>query len=327
MSKRPRGRKRKFWEASQFLAEQYNRGRGANYGYWVPPEGIAPLAVRVGAVSVPQIMAGDEAKDTALWPYLFKAFPSWSHGLQGTGDCVSWSWGHLFDVLMGVQVAQGAAERIVAQVAQESVYGFGRVEIYGRPDYSGPGMYGGAALKAVTQFGTLHRLQYNGDDLRRYSGTRAIQWGRTGVPDRLESTAADHQAIEGLVVTDCVLAGALIQQGYPVTYCGSTVWGRERNADGIATRFSSGAHAMTLTGVRYRNHQPFAFWNANTGHGHHCNGPVGPLPMPAVYAECGSWLPADRVEPVLRRGDCHAVSLYEGFPSQDLPDWGSDQYL
>lgn len=316
--------------SSAWLRRQYARREQANFGLWYPPEGIQPNPrLRVGPLAVPQVMAADEKKDTVLWPYLFKVFPAWLYGSQGTGDCVSWGWKHMLDIQMAVQILlRGLAEEWIAALRQETIYGFGRVEIFGRPDYGGPGMYGGGAFKAVKNYGTLHELNYDAlgyynYDLRRYSGSRAVSWGRTGVPDELEPLAAEHKVKDGVVVTSAEMAGALIQQGYACTYCGRTYWGRSRNGDGVATRFSSGAHCMTMAGVRYAYGAPAYFWVANTGHGDHVSGPVGPYEMPDVYAACGSWVPVNRITPVLQDGDSHSVSLYEGFKARKLPDIGS----
>lgn len=299
-----------------------------NFGLWYPPEGVKH-EFKCGPCAVPHLMEADEKKDTGLWPFLFKAFPNWKWGIQGTGDCVSWEWKQKIDVLMAVLIyLKNMPYEARAETASESIYGFGRVEIFGRPDYGGAGMYGGGAAKAVTKYGTLHRMDYGGgNDLTEYSGRRAVSWGRTGVPDELEPTAAEHRAGDSINVTGAVMAGALIQNGYPVGYCGRTTWGLSRDEDGIAARKTSGAHGMCITGVRYKNGEPYAFWVANTGHGNHCSGPVGPIPMPEVYAQCGSWMPTRYCERVFQAGDCFAHSLYEGFPAQKLPDWGSFEYL
>jgi hypothetical protein len=321
-------------KTNRYLTEQARTtDLDRNYGYWLPPGGVK-VTSKVGAAAVPHVVAADEFKDTALWPLLFKAFPDWRHGLQGTGDCVSWMTKHNLDTLMAVQVFQKKLpQEIVAPVRQEAVYGFGRVELYGRPDHGGAGMYGGAAADAIVKFGTLHAMEYidmasRNYDLRKYSGKRAVSWGRTGVPDGLEPTAKGHRAKDKLVVTNAELAGQLIQQGYPVGYCGQSTWGITRGSDGIATRFSSGAHAMSITGVRYQGSEPLCFWVANTGHGDHVTGSVGPIDVPAIYAECGSWMPVDRIERVLRAGDCYAQSVYEGFPLSEIPlDWGTGAFL
>jgi len=310
---------------SRFLRDQYSLGRKANFGYWLPKTGVQ-IETRIAAVALPHILAADEKRDTVLWPFLFRQWPNWKWGLQGTGDCVSWMVKHRLDVLLAVLIhCMGKRLKVPAQVVQEAVYGFARVERYGRPDYGGAGTYGSAAADAVQRFGILLRQPYDGHNLTRYSGQRAIEWGRTGVPDELEPFAAEHKIRDRVAVTDCESAGALVQAGYPVDWCGYTSWGVERDADGFARRFASGAHAVTISGVRY-GRRP-GFWVANTGHGDHVSGPVGPFAMPSVYAQCGSWVDWDRCERVFRAGDCFACSFVEGFPLQAVKDLGTGEYL
>jgi len=310
---------------NRFLRRQYARGRRANFGYWLPPDGVR-LESKIARTALPHILAADERRDTVLWPCLFNQWPDWTWGLQGTGDCVAWMVKHRLDVLLAVTIHSKLARiKVPAQVVQEAVYGFARVEHYGRPDYGGAGTYGSAAAHAIERFGILLRQPYEGHDLTRYSGRRAIQWGRTGVPDELEPLAARHKAVDRVAVTDAETAGALVQAGYPVDYCGHTSWGTHRDQDGFARRFASGAHGVTITGVRYGSRP--GFWVANTGHGHHVSGPVGPFPVPDVYAQCGSWVDWDRCERVFRAGDCFACSLVAGFPRMAVKDLGTQEYL
>lgn len=311
---------------SLFLRGQHRKSL-RNYGYVLNPK-AATLEHKLARVAAAHVLEADKQKDTVLWPYLFQCFPPWMWGLQGIGDCVSWLTAHKVDTLMSVQVAlKKLPQEIVFRTCSEAFYGFMRVELFGRPDRGGDGAYGGAAAKALVKFGSLHRQQYvDGKyDFRRYSGTRAKTFGRTGVPDELESIAAKFRAKDSVVVTDCEMAGALVQQGLPVDFCGRTSWGTSRDEKGFAKTFKRGAHAMLITGVRYGSRP--GFWVANTGHGNHCKGPVGPYPMPDVYAQCGSWLDWDRCEPIFRAGDSFATTYVEGFPLTELPDWGSYDFM
>ena len=313
---------------NRYLRNEYRKGDKANFGV-IPPPAADKHGYKLARLAVPHIIEADERKDAVLWPVLFKAFPGWRHGNQGTGDCVSWEWAHKLDVLMAVLVLlKKLPQEIVARTCSESIYALGRVEIYGKNYAGGAGMYGGGAAKAVLKLGTLHRLQYEGHDLRKYSGSRAISWGRNGLPDELEPIAKEHRAGDSICVTDPIAAGALLQSGYPVGYCGSTSWGQQRGPDGIAIRHSRGSHGMCITGVRYDDsNEPLAFWVANTGHGNHCSGPVGPIPVPVVYAECGSWVHVSKIRRVFAAGDCFAHSMYQGFPLQKIPDWGTSNVL
>jgi len=307
-----------------FLRTQYALGHKANFGYWLPPAGVR-IESKIGRQALPHLLAR-ERKDTVLWPALFRRWPDWEPGLQGTGDCVSWAVKHRLDVLLALLSLDPKHRlNVPARICQEAIYGFARVERYGRPDFGGPGTYGAAAAEAIQRFGVLLRRRYEGFDLTKYSGRRAVEWGRTGVPDELEPIAAQHKAADRVAVTDCETAAALVQAGYPVDYCGFTRWGTQRDQEGFARRFARGAHAMAITGVRY-GRRP-GFWVANTGHGRHVTGPTGPIPVPAAYAACGSWIDWEYCEPIFRAGDCFATSFVAGFPPLDLPDLGAAAYL
>jgi hypothetical protein len=305
-----------------------------NYGYSRTP---TCLESRRNARTVcSAIRLNDERKDTILWPALFKVWPAWSFGLQGTGDCVSWGTAHILDVILSITSLMGATSEAVALVATEGIYGFGKSELFNSYRWNGQGMAGVDAMKSIVAFGTLYRTIYQIKtetcDLSQYDGDRAIAWGETprrshGVPDWLEPFAKQHTAIDSVEVTDAVMAGALIQSGYPFQWCGNTKWGLTRDSDGIARTYASGAHCMACTGVRYRNGDPYAFWIANTGHGAHVTGPIGPYPMPDSYAACGSWISADVVDAVLKDGDCFTTSMITGWEPLDLPDYGTDYYL
>lgn len=296
-----------------------------NYGYARTPSLAEPR--KLASASLSEILAADRRRDAVLWPALFATWPSWHWGLQGTGDCVSWGTAHALDCNLAVLANAQKIRRPDALVCQESIYGFGKCELKRSYGYHDAGMSGRDAIRAVRRFGTLYRRVYGQFDLREYSGERAEAWGEMpeethGVPDALEPMAAEHRSADEVQVDDVIVGGALLQAGYAWQWCGYTSWGVARNDDGIAVRFASGWHCVTATGVRYRNGLPYAFWIANTGHGNHVRGPVGPIAMPEVYAQCGSWVPAHYVQQVLDTGDCWTTTFVEGWPVLDLSDFG-----
>jgi len=301
-----------------------------NFGIWTE-------APRRSANDLPQtaphILDQDERRDTALWPALFAAWPSWHWGIQPTGDCTRWMQQHLLDVLLANLWAAGKARKPDALVAGESIYGFAKCELANSYRYHGAGSTGYDVAEACVKYGSLYRLDYrqNGQacDLRQETELSKT-WGDRGrgVPDWLEPIAAQHKAKDRVKINSPTEMGLLIQAGYPCQYCGYTSWGTSRNQDGIATRFSSGWHAIAATGVRWNsNGEPLAFWIANTGHGDHCNGPSGPLAMPEVYAECGSWVPVAKIAPVIEAGDCFTTTFVDGWPILQLPDWATKEFL
>ena len=272
-----------------------------------------------------------EDKEVFLGSFLAKAFPDWSWGRQGTGDCVSWSQAHCVDVLASVDVhMKQERERIVARCSSEVQYGFMRIEAYGgKQRWGGAGATGSGAAKGITKFGSLYRMKYkNGKyDFSNYSGSRAISFGRTGVPDELEEIAAEHKCATATLVRDFETAAKLIANGYPVNNChqrNPTCSGHRRDENGFPIgRVSGAAHSMTYIGVRFGKHP--ALFKTNTGHGNHVSGPSGTdYEIHPKLLQCGWWESPSTVNYVLSGNDSYAYSGYEGFKRQELPDLGFD---
>jgi hypothetical protein len=314
-----------------FLGRMYGQPEVTrNFGIWTeaPKRTAKPLLT-----AAPHILYEKERRNTVLWPALFNAWPNWHWGMQPTGDCTRWMEQHLLDVLLANLWAAGKTRKPDALVAGESIYGFAKCELANSYGYHGAGASGYDVAEACVKFGSLFRLDYRQSgkecDLREET-EYSVAWGDLGhgVPDWLEPFAAEHKAKDRVAVSSPTEMGLLIQSGYPCQYCGYTSWGTVRGADGIATRFSSGWHAITATGVRWNeNGEPLAFWIANTGHGDHCEGSIGPIAVPDVYAECGSWVPAAKIAPVLAAGDCYTTTFVEGWPILKLPDYATKEFL
>lgn len=299
-----------------------------NYGYRIGGPKRAGSR-RFCEVLAPHILAQEPA-DTCLWPALFKAWPNWHWGMQSTGNCTAWMQGHILDTLLALFWVAGKKELPEARVSKDSIYALAKCELSNDYGWHGAGSNGIDVASASQKLGFLLMKTYQVGG-KTYDLTEedayAKAWGDAGqgLPDALEPIAKEHTAGDRIDVLDTETAGKLIQSGYPVQYCGYSYWPHQRDDNGIGIgRYSSGWHAMSLTGVRWgEDGRPAYFWNANTGHGDHVDGPVGPYPVPDRYAECGAWIPADKyVAPVLRAGDCYAHSAINGWPILNLETLG-----
>lgn len=253
--------------------------------------------------------------------------------MQASGDCVAWGTAHMGNVNLSVAALAGKISLPNALVSSESIYGFGKSELFNSYGSHRAGMNGIDAVDAWKKYGTLYRIRYPEYDLCSYSGAYAIAWGERprkthGVPDELEPYAAKHKAREYVQVDSAESMAALLEAGYSSQYCGYTYWPYVRDNDGMGKRFESGWHCMTAVGVIYGDDGKPAWWRiANTGHGDHCDGPNEPGAVPGVYQECGGWVPNRLVEPVIRAGDCYCVTFVEGWPVLDMPDLGWARWL
>jgi hypothetical protein len=339
---------------SDFLNQQYARlgnplsadalllprdgGVHANFGYAGELAQYQPEVRSLGAIA--PHLADQKPKDAGLWPALFELFPDWHWGVQPTGDCTRWMQQHLLDVLMAGLWKNGLIAKPEAQVAGESIYATAKCELVNSYRYHGAGCTGAAVANASVKYGHLYRRKYSVDgkiyDLTRdstakYDNGYSVLWGDRGrgLPDELEPYAAQHKVRDRIDPESPEEAGKLIQAGYPVQFCGmSAPWARVRGDDGLGVRFSSAAHAMCATGVRWApDGTVLALWIANTGHFNHCTGPVGPIPVPAIYAECGGWVPRKLLVSTFSDGDCKAHSFVEGWPLLDVGDYGMAEIL
>lgn len=321
------------------ICSQIN-GRTLYGGYRPDPDGterFCNMLAKCGHQPDGKVIADkvfdDEKKDVILAFALLKAFPNWKAGSQGIGDCMSWSCAHNIDVLMGVQAyLQMLAEETPYQVCSEAMYGFMRVEVFGRPDRGGDGAYGGAAAEAVMKFGSLHRTKYNlgkGWDFTTYSGSRAKSFGATGVPDELEPMARSHIVNTATLVKDFDTATKFIMNGYPISNAhGSNPTAQgSRDKDGYA-RGRGYSHAMNYIGVRW-GAKP-ALLKTNTGWQDTVSGPMWPDQLQGGNESllgCCWWEEADICDRVLAGEDSFAYSQYQGFKKQKLSDYGTTEYL
>ena len=263
----------------------------------------------------------DEQRETLLYPALFSVAPDWKRGAQGIGSCVGWGWALSCDILAACDiVVRGESESYGGRVLEASVYAFSRVEARGgRPAGMSDGSYGGAAAKAVTQFGTLHYgIDYGGQTFGEYSANREKTWGNTGVPTELEPFAAKHRVATTTLVASFKEAGVAIQNGYPVAVCSGQGFGMTRDADGFCRAAGSWAHCMMFAGVRYGSRPGLLCvnsWGASNSGKHY------PETMPERFKECSFWVDADVCDRMLSGRDSFAIAGYEGFAPRRLPDW------
>lgn len=259
-------------------------------------------------------------KTVLLYEPLLACMPSWRRGAQGIGSCVGWGWSLAVDVLAAVEVVlKREPERFGGRTLEASVYAFSRVEARGRQRAGlSDGSYGGAAAKAVRDWGTLHYgVDYGGEKFDTYSAQREKSWGNTGVPDHLESFARERRVGEVTLVETFDQAATAIQNGYPVPVCSMQGFTMQRDKDGFCHPRGQWAHCMLFAGVRFDKPGLLCVnsWGASN------SGPTWPDNMPKAVAECSFWVDAGTADRMLRGRDSYAISAYDGFPPQKIDRW------
>lgn len=263
-------------------------------------------------------LALDESRDVFLGDYLLQCDPGWKRGAQKIGSCVGWGWALSCDILACCDVLmRNEPEVYGGRVLEASVYAFSRVEVRGQRNLGGDGSYGGAAAKAVTKFGTLHYgIEYAGERFTDNSGLREKEWGRDGVPDRLEPFAAKHKVSSVALVTDFEQAAKAIQNGYPVAVCSMRGFSMTLR-DGYLSPMGSWAHCMMFAGVRWSPKPALLCVNS---WGDCYTGSVDSK-LPVQFQRSAGWVEASTCTSMLKGEDSFALSGYSGFAPRTLPDW------
>ena len=226
---------------------------------------------------------------------------------QEIGDCVSHGWGHGVDLLEAVRIAIQKTNEEFKQTATEAVYGMARVDIGGGSLW-GDGAVGAWAAKAVTTIGTVSR-----DVVGPYSGQRAKSWGRSGVPADIKAKAADHKVKTTSLVSSWEELEDALFNGYPVPVCSNQGFTMTRDANGFCRPKGTWGHCMLIVGVR-NDTTPgaciFQSWGPNN--------PSGPLSLD--QPDNSFWVDKDTVVRMLGARDTFAMSGFDGYPGQKLPD-------
>jgi hypothetical protein len=274
-----------------------------------------------------------DIKDTLLYPPLLKLHPKWKRGAQGIGDCVSWGYEIAVTMLMAIEIVlKGELEGWEGEAATEAIYGGSRVEAEGRTSGGWrDGSYGGAASKWVRNFGILLRKDYSKEtgnpehNLLTYSANKASQWGNYGCggsKDKgvLDAIAKKHPVRSTALTKTFEEACAAIMNGYPVPVCSGQGFTRNtRDKDGFCVASGRWSHCMCFIGCRGGSRPGLLCMNS---WGKSVSGPVWPEDMPESVAACSWWVDADTCNSMLRGNDSFALSNFDGFEPQLLPDWG-----
>ena len=279
-----------------------------------------------------QLVADDPQKTTVvLLDYVIKVDPGWTRINQGIGDCVSHGFELGASILMAIQTIK-QRRKWGGVAASEAIYGGSRVEARGVKSggYS-DGSYGGAAAKWVQEWGVVLRADYSSEtgdsehDLRDYDSAKAKSWGNYGCggkadKDALDNVARQHPVKTTSLVTTFEEAAAAISNGYPVPVCSNQGFAKTRDADGFCRASGSWAHCMNFCGVRYGSKPGLLCANS---WGRSNSGPKFPATMPDAIAQCTFWVHPETVNSMLGKWkDSFALSQFEGFKKQSLPDLG-----
>lgn len=295
------------------------------FGYLPDPEGaesfVATLPRPTLASAGPDLKAAQE--DVLLYPALLACDPNWRRGSQGNvGSCVGWGASLAVDVLAACDIHwRKEAEAWKGRTMESSVYGFSRVEARGiKANTGGDGSTGFHAAKAVRDYGALHYgVDYGGFVYQeKDKEQRDREWGRNGVPDKLEPFAKERRCSETTLAVDFDQAAAAISNGYPVVVCSGQGFSMSRDEDGFCRAGGVWWHCMAFIGVRFGKRPGLlcvnSWGDSNTVGKHY------PENMPEAVRNCSFYVDAEVCDRMLSGRDSYVYAGYSGFKPTQLPD-------
>lgn len=271
-----------------------------------------PLAERA-----PHLMGDYGADEDVL---LYKAWRDVNGGqyfpypAQTIGDCESHGNGHGHDLLQAVEISLGNSDAKWKETDTEALYAVGREagDMLGNQD----GCYGSAMVKGMTTMGLLPR-----EMIGPYSGQRAKEWGRTGLPSDLKTKAAAFKLGAAAMVRGWDELVAAFRALSPVPVSSNQGFTMTRDSDGFCRAQGSWPHCMLICGIRFGS-RPGACIMQSWG----MNVPDGPLSLD--QPPNSFWVDRDTVDRMLSMQDSFALSKSAVFERRPVPaSWTIKDYL
>ena len=170
---------------------------------------------------------------------------------QNRGTCVSHGTKTACQDSMNWSIVNGEQIGGPTLLAYEPIYGGARIQI-GRGSLGrGDGAYGCNAAQYVHDYGLLQRGQYGTIDLTRDHEDLAVIWGSPGhgTPASIIAESANYKVAACFRCTSTDDIADCIAAGYGVAFCSNTIWGAQRDGDGMCRPSGSGGHCEAVRGV------------------------------------------------------------------------------
>jgi hypothetical protein len=233
---------------------------------------------------------------------------------QTDSDCVSHSIRNVCDVSRAVEIdVKKQKESWVARGATEI--------IYLQRGHSGAGMSCARGVDFVTRTGgVLVRKNYSGVvDLSKYNSRIGSNRDGRGASEKILKLAQKHQMKTASLIKNVDEAIDAIANGYAVSICSSYGFSNKRDKNGFCKRQGTWMHALSLIGIDdYSNHKGAVIANS---WGAWCSGgdpEWGKLPIGCFM------ITYENLAGMIGQNGSYAISNFDGFPLQKLPDYGFD---
>lgn len=237
---------------------------------------------------------------------------------QTLGDCTSHSTRNACDISRAVEIdIGGEREAWIARGATEA--------IYGQRGHAGDGSSCARTVDFVTKVGgIIVRQNYPGiADFSKYNGSMGGNWGARGLPDKVLDLANDHQMRTASLIRSIEEARDALANGYGLTVCSNQGFSNIRDKKGFAKPQGQWAHAMSWACCDDTG-PDLSFLVCNSwGKGWNSGG----HPDWGILPDGSFLIHSDVAERMIKQNGAFAVSNFDGFKPQKLPDYGFESYL
>lgn len=290
------------WAAPKLGELSYSQERDLEYDL----QGTLHLASQTRDYAGERFVAWDVAKSLGL------NLRTWR---QEVGDCVGFGWAQALTYLQCIEIAAGDWERFRPI---HPAYSYGTSREYG--NINGDGSLGSWMARAGKEKGNLPMDEEAfAAGVPKYSGSLSRRWGARGntIPSSMRNLAMPQLVKDTAPIrTWDELKKVILGAKSTVTIASMMGFSMRLKHDTNTNKHwftgsQSWAHQMCIIGLDDDGRRPGCFvlnsWGENA-HGPQADGPAG-----------GGWVDADVIERrCLRRGECYALSAFEGFIEREL---------
>ncbi len=239
-------------------------------------------------------------------------------------SCVGQAVAAAVDFLACIEIMAGEPERLPpAPASAEVIYGLSRIEIGEVTRKFGGGSHNIWAVQAITRYGVVARLNYPllNQDLRKPSPSKAVYFGRKGIPSGLEVVARIHPIKDYVSIDSYEECRDAIYTGHPVVVGSNQGFGKKkvrRDSEGFLSppwRLffpSTWNHSMVIIGVCDEGRRGCLVLNSwGTGWIRGAKR-FGDEPLGSF------WVDWDIIDRMVKQGDAFAIRGFKGYADYRL---------
>jgi len=244
------------------------------------------------------------------------------------GICVGCAAAHVISTTQATELVVDDSEAWNGMASVESLYGLSRVEARGyKRNNGGDGSNGSMVCRGALKFGVVTQQDYSKEtgvrshDLRKFSISKTVDWGKYGSGGRYDRGKLDRVSKRfplktASLVTSFDGCAKGIENGYCTIVCSNVGYEDVRDKDGFCKRSGEWNHAMAIVGVRW-DRPGLLVVNSWSNYIKDTN--MYPNDIPAGLLRSSFWISPDDANLMLKQNDSYILSPFEhGFEPRSV---------